>query len=118
MENVNKDILDDLESFSTTEKKKLLLEIRKKVDEIDKDILRLLEKRAFHSREIGNVKSSLDLPLYSSAREKEIFENLLKSLASSLPKKSLIRIYERILDESRAIQREEIAKKIIADAKD
>jgi chorismate mutase len=111
MENVNKDILDDLESFSTTEKEKLLLEIRKRVDEIDKDILGLLEKRARHSREIGKIKSSLNLPLYSSEREKEIFENLLESLKSSLPRKSLIRIYERILDESRAIQREEITKK-------
>jgi chorismate mutase len=111
MEKVNKDILEDLESISTAEKENLLIEIRKKVDEIDKDILGLLEKRAYHSREIGKVKSFLNLPLYSSEREKEIFENLLKSLASSLPKKSLIRIYERILDESRTIQREEIAKR-------
>ncbi|HAB52048.1 MAG TPA: chorismate mutase [Ignavibacteriales bacterium] len=111
MKKVNKLNLDDLETLSLAEKENLLSEIRKNVDEIDKDILKLLEKRAHYSKEIGKVKSALNLPFYSSEREKEIIEKLLTNLKSSLLKGSLVRIYERILDESRAVQREEITKR-------
>lgn len=107
MKKNTKEIIKNLELLSQQEKENLLTEIRKEVEEIDRNILELLGRRAHHSRIIGKIKSSLHLSLFSSKRENEIFDKLLKNLESSLPKKSLIRIYERILDESRALQREE-----------
>lgn len=110
MEKINKDITNDIDSLTTEEKEKLLSDIRKVVNEIDGEIVMLLGKRAYNSRIIGKLKSVLNLPSFSSEREKEIFNKLIENLPSTLPEKSLIRIYERILDESRAIQREERKK--------
>lgn len=106
MEKLTKDILSELDSLTDKEKESLLDELRKKVDEIDTEIIKLLAERAKHSRMIGRIKSALNLPDFSSEREKKILANLFDNLPKDLPKAHLIRIYERILDESRVIQRE------------
>ncbi len=99
--------IDKLKSLTQQQKNELLSEIRKQVEIIDKEIVAQLKKRFEHSKVIGKIKAELNLPYYSTEREKEVFDNLFKNLDLPATKKSLIRIYERILDESRIIQREE-----------
>ncbi len=110
MEKVTLKIFDDISSLTLEEKENLLSEIRRRVVELDKEIVRLLGKRAEHSRLIGKMKSELKIPVFSSEREKEILSKLLESIPQTISKKSLLRIYERILDESRIIQHEERKK--------
>jgi chorismate mutase len=111
MEKVSKDMIDDIDDLTSEEKEELLSAIRKKVNDIDNEIVKLLGKRAYNSRLIGKLKSVLNLPNLSSEREKEIISELIKNLPSTLPVKSLVRIYKKILDESRAIQSDERKKK-------
>lgn len=111
MKKLSNEILSHLDSLSSKEKEQLLAEIRQKVNEIDNQIVELLGERAEHSRTIGKLKSELQIPIFSLAREEEIFNQLFANIPSALTKKNLLRIYERILDEMRQIQREEIKKR-------
>ena len=54
---------------------------------------------------IGRVKRSLKMPTYSPKREREINKRINKFAEKPLTSKALQRIYERILDESRAVQK-------------
>lgn len=51
-----------------------LLELRNRIDEIDKDILRLLELRFQVVKEIGAYKKANNLPILDANREKEVLE--------------------------------------------
>jgi monofunctional chorismate mutase len=51
-----------------------LLELRNRIDEIDKDILRLLELRFQVVKEIGACKKANNLPILDANREKEVLQ--------------------------------------------
>lgn len=82
---------------------------RKKIDELDRQIVALLNQRAQAAKEIGKLKRDSDLPIYEPDREKKIFENVSKTNSGPLPDKDLQHIFERVIDVMRAIQKEEIA---------
>ncbi|MDP3684987.1 MAG: chorismate mutase, partial [Ignavibacteria bacterium] len=110
MENVYKKVENELESLSTDEKEELLNKLRSSVDAIDKELVALLSKRTKHSILIGRIKRSMGLATYNPEREKFINERIGTYAVEPLRKEAVMRIYERILDESRAIQREEANK--------
>lgn len=110
MENIYKKIENELDSLSEKEKNEILKKLREGIDEIDEEIVKLLNKRTLHSILIGRVKISMNLPTYNPQREKEVSLRINKFREPPLTKEALERIYERILDESRAIQREEREK--------
>ena len=49
------------------------------------------------------------MPIYEPDRERIVFENVRKANPGPLPDRDLVRIYERIMDVMRQIQKEEIA---------
>jgi chorismate mutase len=79
---------------------------RKKIDRLDKRLVRLLNERAKFTDEIGKVKQKRGLDAYSPAREEEVLRNVMKWNAGPLPVDVLRRLYERILDESRTLEKE------------
>jgi len=107
MENILNKIENELNSLSTKEREEILKRLREEVDEIDKLIVPLLSKRTLYSVMIGRVKRAMNLPTYSPEREKEISKKINTYRNEPLSKEALLRIYERIIDESRAIQKEE-----------
>jgi chorismate mutase len=82
---------------------------RKKIDEIDCKLVRLLSDRARAAVEIGRLKRNTSLPIYEPDRERIVFENVQGANHGPLPGRDLVRIYERIIDVMRNIQKEEIA---------
>lgn len=98
-------LLNDLESLSKKEKEELLLMLRKEMDVIDEKLTKMLSERTWYSLKVGRVKRSLDLPTYSPEREREISKKINKFIEKPLNESALKRIYERILDESRAVQK-------------
>lgn len=98
-------------SLTKPEAEKLLIELRDEINSLDKSIVQLLNKRTLYAVYIGRVKGELGLPSYSPEREKEISEKINSYLEEPLTKAALQRIYERIVDESRAIQKEEGQRK-------
>ena len=83
-------------------------EWRRKIDELDRKLVELLSERARAAVEIGKLKSNTSLPIYEPDRERIVFENVLKQNRGPLPGRDLVRIYERIIDVMRNIQKEEI----------
>lgn len=82
---------------------------RRKIDEIDRQIVALLNQRAAVAHEIGKLKRSTDLPVYEPSRERVIFENVRAANEGPLPDIELKHIYERIIDVMRALQKDELA---------
>jgi monofunctional chorismate mutase len=74
-----------------------IVELRKRVDEIDQQIVELLNQRAEIVLKIRRLKSENQLPLYDPEREEEIFEKVTSVNAGPLYDDSLREIYERIL---------------------
>jgi len=82
---------------------------RKKIDELDRQIVTLISERAAAAQAIGKLKRVDSLPIYEPNREKVIFENVRKANPGPLPDIELTHIYERIIDVMRAMQKNELA---------
>jgi len=65
-------------------------------------------RRAKAAIEIGRLKRDTSLPIYEPDRERVVFENVQGANPGPLPGRDLVRIYERIIDVMRNIQKEEI----------
>jgi chorismate mutase-like protein len=84
---------------------------RKKIDELDRRLVELLSERARAAQEIGRLKRDTSLPIYEPDRERIVFENVQGMNRGPLPDRDLVRIYERIMDVMRNIQKREIVTK-------
>ena len=78
---------------------------RDRIDEIDLTLVKLLNERATCAEEIGKLKLLLGLEAYSPEREKEVMRNVTKGNPGPLSSKALRRLFERIIDESRSVER-------------
>ena len=81
---------------------------REKIDELDRRLVELLSERARAAVEIGRLKRDTNLPIYEPQRERVVFENVQKINRGPLPAQDLVRIFERIMDVMRNIQKEGI----------
>ena len=61
--------------------------------------------------EIGRLKRDTNLPIYEPERERIVFENVQNMNRGPLPGRDLVRIFERIMDVMRNIQKEGIGAK-------
>jgi chorismate mutase len=91
-----------------------LEELRKQIDELDRQLVALLSQRAETALEAGRLKVATSLPIYEPAREKTIFENVRAANKGPLPDIELTHIFERIIDVMRALQRNELASQRLA----
>ena len=80
-------------------------EIRIAINRIDDDLLRLFNERAALALEIGHIKKNLDLPIYDPRREKLIFEKMQQENPGPLDNAAVVRLFERVIDESRSLER-------------
>jgi chorismate mutase len=92
-------------SLSDEEARTLLQDLRAEVDTIDIGIVRLLLKRIDLSLNIGRIKNFLGEPSYNPAREIKILEDVISHTEDELSRSIIRNIYERIIDESRGIQK-------------
>jgi chorismate mutase-like protein len=83
---------------------------RKKIDEIDQQLVKILNQRAQAAQEIGRLKRQSDLPVYEPDRERIVLEQVQEGNRGPLQHRHLIQIYERIMDVMRNIQKEEIVE--------
>lgn len=91
---------------------------RIRIDEIDVQLVSFLNERAHCAIEIGHIKRRLGLDVYSPQREAEVMENVAQANGGPLDVDALRRLFERIIDESRRIERIESgrAKQLEQDA--
>ena len=84
---------------------RLLEDYRREIDALDVKILRLLNARTAIVEKIGQVKEEISMPIYEPRRETQVFQNVLDSNTGPLPPEAVKRLFERIIDEMRTIQR-------------
>jgi len=78
---------------------------RKRIDEIDQQLVKLLNERSRCAVEIGHLKKKLDLPAWQPEREAEILRNVVKANGGPLDDAAIRRLFERIIDEARSLER-------------
>jgi chorismate mutase len=83
---------------------------RGKIDEIDLRILALLNERTGVVEEIGRIKRTLSMPIYEPKREDEVFRNVIENNPGPLPAEAVKRVFERIIDEMRTVQKLKMQK--------
>jgi len=79
---------------------------RMKIDVIDEILVDLLNRRAAFALEIGKIKKRHGLPIHMPEREEEILEHVQQVNKGPLTDDMVKRLFERILDESRRLERE------------
>jgi chorismate mutase len=84
---------------------------RREIDELDRQIVALISRRAAAAQQIGRLKRETSLPVYEPNRERVIFDNVRANNPGPLPDIELVHIYERIVDVMRALQRNELASR-------
>ena len=80
-------------------------EIRKRIDLLDDVLLRIFNERARLALEIGHIKKELNLPVFDPAREKNIFIRMKDENPGPLDNEAIVRLFERVVDESRRLER-------------
>jgi len=83
-----------------------LKRLRDAIDRVDEVIVKLLNQRAKYAVEIGEIKGILGLPIYVPEREKEVLRHVEEENAGPLDEAAVRRLFERIIDESRRVERE------------
>lgn len=80
-------------------------EIRAEIDRLDSELLRIFNQRADFALKIGEIKKSRGLPVYDPAREKLIFQRMKTENPGPLDNEAIVRLFERVIDESRRLER-------------
>jgi chorismate mutase-like protein len=78
---------------------------RRKIDEIDRRLVELLNERSHCVVEIGRIKQSTGEPLYQPERENKVLDAAVQANPGPLPDAAIRRLFERILDEARSVER-------------
>ena len=80
-------------------------ELRVLIDGLDRDIVKLLNDRMRVVEDIGRIKRLAGLPIYEPKREDQVFANVTGVNHGPLSEEGVRRIFERIIDDMRTIQR-------------
>jgi chorismate mutase len=78
---------------------------RRRIDEIDKNLVELLNERSHCVVEIGKIKRTTGEPLYQPERENQVLDGVVRANPGPLPDAAIRRLFERILDEARSVER-------------
>ena len=78
---------------------------RRRIDTIDRDLVRLLNERAAQAIALGAIKRERGLPIYQPDREEEVLNNVQNHNGGPLEAAAIRRLFERIIDESRRLER-------------
>jgi chorismate mutase len=87
-----------------------LKRLREAIDRVDEVLVKLLNQRAKYAVEIGEIKGVLSLPVYSPEREKDVLHHVEETSRGPLDPPAVRRLFERIIDESRRVERESAGK--------
>lgn len=78
---------------------------RDRIDTLDVAVLNLLNERSRCANMIGSIKKSVGLPVYVPSRETAVLENVMSANRGPLPDTAVRRLFERIIDETRSLER-------------
>jgi chorismate mutase len=83
-------------------------DLRKRIDAIDAELVRLLNERVVCAVEVGRLKHEAGLAVYQPDRETQVLNGVRSAagqLGGPLTAEAVVRIFERIIDEARRAER-------------
>jgi chorismate mutase len=80
-------------------------ELRRRIDVIDDQLMKLLNSRSACAVEIGRVKRHIGMAVYQPERETWLLERVEANNPGPLDSGAVRRVFERIIDESRRLER-------------
>jgi chorismate mutase len=80
-------------------------DLRRRIDELDELLVRLLSARAACALEIGREKKLLGLEIYQPSREADVLAHVQRINPGPLDDESIKRLFERVIDEARRLER-------------
>ena len=83
-----------------------LVRCRERIDELDRRLVDLLNARTAIVGEIGSIKQQTQMPIYEPKREDQVFANITSHNQGPLTADGVKRIFERIIDEMRRVQKD------------
>lgn len=84
-------------------------QLRIRIDELDERLVELLNERAACALRIGEIKQRLGLEIYQPDRESQVLGHVRQhgvAIKGPLSPEALTRLFERIIDEARRLERE------------
>jgi chorismate mutase-like protein len=93
------------------EPEKALAKCRERIDNVDLRILALLNERTSIVEDVGRIKKQAGMAIYEPRREDQVFSNVTSNNRGPLPSDAVKRIFERIIDEMRKIQKDRMEEK-------
>ena len=84
----------------------LVQNLRRRIDELDELLVRTLSARAACALEVGRQKKRLGLEIYQPSREADVIAHVQQINPGPLNDASIKRLFERIIDEARRLERE------------
>lgn len=79
-------------------------ELRERVDEVDRDLIRALNERAAIVQEIMAIKAEVGAPVYDPKREEEILQRVMEYNEGPIYDTSMREIFELILHRIRDLE--------------
>jgi len=83
---------------------------RRRIDELDLQLVQLFNERSQCAIEIGHIKRRLGIDVYSPQREAQVIANVTAANRGPLDREAIRRLFERVIDESRRIERIEAGR--------
>ena len=81
-------------------------DLRNDIDRVDEVLVRLLNERARVACEIGRMKKELGIEVYQPEREKQVLAHVRGiAVEGPLGADAIARLFERIIDEARRLER-------------
>lgn len=80
-------------------------QLREEIDRLDDQLLEIFNRRAALALRIGELKKVQKLPVYDPGREKRIFQRMQQNNPGPLDDLAIRRLFERVIDESRSLER-------------
>ncbi len=80
-------------------------DLRRRIDQIDDQLMKLLNSRSACAVEIGRLKRRIGMPVYQPEREKWILDRAERNNPGPLDSGAVRRVFERVIDESRRLER-------------
>jgi chorismate mutase len=82
-----------------------IAQLRRRIDDLDEALVKLLSQRAECALAIGRAKKELGLEVYQPAREAEVLNHVQSMNPGPLDDAAIRRLFERVIDEARRLER-------------
>ncbi len=80
---------------------------RERIDQVDRELVALLNRRAGIVLSLAPLKKQLGMNVHEPGREERVMDNIAASNGGPLSNEALERIYHALIKEMRAVQREQ-----------